>query len=175
MDKTKILVIDDEEDIRTQMKWALAEDYQVLEAGDRASALPVFDEERPALVALDLGLPPRAQGVEEGFLLLDEILSRDGGAKVIVITGREERKHALEAIAQGAYDYFSKPIEIDELKVALRRALHVYQLERDHKELQGLVPGETFEGLLGSSPPIENVFAAIRRVATTDASVLLFG
>jgi two-component system, NtrC family, response regulator len=175
MDKTKILIIDDEEDIRTQMKWALSTDYDVLEAGDRASALPIFDENQPALVTLDLGLPPRSQEVEEGFLLLGEILQRDGGTKVIVITGREERQHALDAIAQGAYDYFSKPIEIEELKITLRRALHVHQLEKEHKELQGLVSDDSFEGLLGTSPPMQEVFDAVRRVATTDASVLLCG
>ena len=175
MDKTKILIIDDEEDIRTQMKWALSAEYDVLEAEDRASALPIFDENQPALVTLDLGLPPRSQEVEEGFLLLNELLQRDGGTKVIVITGREERQHALDAIAQGAYDYFSKPIEIEELKITLRRALHVHQLEKEHKELQGLVSDDSFEGLLGSSAPMQDVFAAVRRVATTDASVLLCG
>ncbi|MGH9463317.1 MAG: response regulator, partial [Vicinamibacteria bacterium] len=175
MDKTRILVIDDEEDIRTQMKWALSPDYEVLEAEDRASALATFDDGAPPLVTLDLGLPPHSQAVEEGFRLLDEILQRNGGTKVIVITGREERQHALDAIARGAYDYFSKPIEIEELKITLRRALHVHQLEKEHKELQGFVSDDSFEGLLGTSAPMRDVFDAVRRVATTDASVLLYG
>ena len=175
MDKTRILIIDDEEDIRTQMKWALSPDYEVLEAEDRPSALAILDEGAPPLVTLDLGLPPHSQAVEEGFRLLDEILRRDGGTKVIVITGREERQHALDAIARGAYDYFSKPIEIEELKITLRRALHVHQLEREHKELQGFVSDDSFEGLLGTSAPMQEVFGAVRRVATTDASVLLCG
>ena len=175
MDKTRILIIDDEEDIRTQMKWALSPDYEVLEAEDRPSALAIFDGGPPPLVTLDLGLPPHSQAVEEGFRLLDEILQRDGGTKVIVITGREERQHALDAIARGAYDYFSKPIEIEELKITLRRALHVHQLEKEHKELQGFVSDDSFEGLLGTSAPMQDVFDAVRRVATTDASVLLYG
>ena len=175
MSKPKLLVVDDDEDIRTQMKWALAQDYEVLEAGDRASALQTLDNDKPALIALDLGLPPRAQDVEEGFLLLEEILQKDGGAKVVVITGRDERKNALEAIAKGAYDFFCKPIDIEELKVVLHRAERVFQLEQENREMQRRLSGESFEGLLGSSPPMQEVFTATRRVATTDVPVLIVG
>ena len=175
MSKPKLLVVDDDEDIRTQMKWALAQDYEVLEAGDRASALQTLDNDKPALIALDLGLPPRAQDVEEGFLLLEEILQKDGGAKVVVITGRDERKNALEAIAKGAYDFFCKPIDIEELKVVLHRAERVFQLEQENREMQRRLSGKSFEGLLGSSPPMQEVFTATRRVATTDVPVLIVG
>ena len=175
MSKSKVLIVDDDEDIRTQMKWALAQDYEVLEAGDRSSALQTLGVNKPSLIALDLGLPPRAQDVEEGFRLLEEILQRDGGTKVIVITGRDERKNALEAIAKGAYDFFCKPIDIEELKVVLHRAEHVCQLEREHRDLQRRLNGESFEGLLGSSPPMQEVFSATRRVATTDVPVLIVG
>ena len=125
MTKSKVLIVDDDEDIRTQMKWALAQDYEVLEAGDRTSALQTLSDNKPSLIALDLGLPPRAQDVEEGFRLLEEILQRDGGTKVVVITGRDERKNALEAIAKGAYDFFCKPIDIEELKVVKVCCTHV--------------------------------------------------
>jgi two-component system NtrC family response regulator len=94
---------------------------------------------------------------------------------VIVITGQEERNHALDGIAKGAYDFFYKPIEIDELKVVLRRAEHVYQLEKEHQELLDQLSRESFEGLLGSSTAIQEVFASIRRVATTDVPVLIAG
>ena len=175
MSKSKVLIVDDDEDIRTQMKWALAQDYEVFEAGDRASALETLSDSQPTLVALDLGLPPRAQDVEEGFRLLEEILQKDAGAKVVVITGRDERKNALEAIAKGAYDFFCKPIDIEELKVVFRRAEHVCQLEREHQDLQKRLDGQSFEGLLGSSPPMQEVFTATRRVATTDVPVLIVG
>jgi two-component system NtrC family response regulator len=151
------------------------EKYQVFQAGDRSSALRLFDEVRPALVTLDLGLPPRPQGVEEGFAVLAEILKRNHQTKVIVITGRDDRKHALEAIARGAYDFFSKPIDLDELKIVLGRALHVYRLEQEHREMQRLLEGASFEGLLGTSPRMQEVFAAVKRVATTDAPVLVYG
>ena len=175
MNKTRILIIDDDEHIRTQMKWALAEDYDVFEAGDRPSALGIFDETNPALVTLDLGLPPRAQEVEEGFALLDEMLQRNSGTKIVVVTGHDEREHALAGIGKGAYDYFCKPIEIEELRVVLQRASHVHQLEREHRELQERMTGESFEGLLGSSQPMQEVFTAIRRVSKTDAPVLIVG
>jgi two-component system NtrC family response regulator len=175
MSKSKLLIIDDDEDIRTQMKWALAGDYEILEAEDRPSALEIFQEKQPALLTLDLGLPPKAQSVEEGFELLDQVLEQDSGAKIIIITGQEERNHALDGIAKGAYDFFYKPIRIEELKVVLRRAEQVYQLEREHQELLRQVSRDAFEGLLGSSPPMQEVFSSIRRVATTDVSVLIFG
>ena len=173
--KADLLIIDDDDDIRTQMRWALAQDYEVYEAGDRASALEVFDARRPPLVTLDLGLPPKTQDVEEGFLLLDAMLSRQAGAKVVVITGQDEKRHALEAIGRGAYDFFPKPIAIDELKVVLKRGLQLYLLERERDELQKRLAGESFEGLLGTSPRMQDVFTAIRRVATTDVSVLVNG
>ena len=119
MDKPKLLIVDDVEDIRTQMKWALSEDYEVYEAEDRPSAMLLFEEHRMPLVTLDLGLPPEANGVEEGFLVLDEILAQQSDSKIVVITGQGQREHALRAIGLGAYDYFNKPIQIEELNVVL--------------------------------------------------------
>jgi two-component system NtrC family response regulator len=175
MSKPRLLVVDDEEDLRTQMKWALAEDYEVLVAGDRAEALGRVREARPPLVTLDLGLPPRAQGTEEGMEALREIHAAEPGAKVIVITGRDEREHALQAVGLGAYDYFTKPVQIDELKVVLRRALQLHELERENRELQRRLGGQGLEELIGASGPMERVFAAIRKLARTDAPVLVVG
>jgi two-component system NtrC family response regulator len=135
--KPKLLIVDDDAEIRTQMKWAFAQDYTVFVAEDRQRALAVFIEEHPAVVTLDLGLPPHPRGVEEGFQTLHDILQADASAKVIVITGRAEQEHALTAIGQGAYDFFRKPIEsVDELKVIIHRAFYVYQLEQEHRALQ---------------------------------------
>jgi len=173
--KPKILIVDDDEEIRTQMKWALVQDYEVYLAEDRKTVLEILKRERPAVVTLDLGLPPHPRAVEEGFLILGEILEQDALVKVIIITGRTEKEHALKAIGQGAYDFFCKPIQVDELKVIICRALHVYQLEQEHRELQRRLSQESFEEMLGSSPQMEKVFAAIRKVATTDAPVLIVG
>jgi two-component system NtrC family response regulator len=175
MDDSKLLIVDDDEEIRMQMKWALARDYEVFMAEDRWSALAVFKTERPAVVTLDLGLPPHPRDMEEGFRTLSDILQEDANAKVIVITGHDGREYALQAIGQGAYDFFRKPIQLDDLKVIIRRAFHVAQLEREHRALQQRLCGEAFEEMLGSSPCMQEVFATIRKVSATDAPVLVVG
>ena len=173
--KQRLLIVDDDEDLRTQMKWALAKDYEVTLAEDRESALAALAAKRPAVVTLDLGLPPQPAGVEEGFAILDEIINGYGQTKVIIITGRGEKEHALRAVEQGAYDFFYKPIQLDELKVVLRRAFHLAQLEREQRALKSRLSGYTFEGMLGTSPKMQDVFSVIRKVATTDAPVLVAG
>ena len=175
MKKQKLLIIDDDEDLRTQMKWALAKDYEVLLAEDRPSAATVMRKEKPAVVTLDLGLPPLPAGVEEGFAVLDEILNEHGQTKVIIITGRGEKENALRAVEKGAYDFFYKPIQLDELKVVLRRAFHLSQLEREQRALQRRLSGDTFEGMLGTCTKMQEIFTVIRKVATTDAPVLVMG
>ena len=171
----KLLIVDDEEDIRTQMKWALAQDYQVFLAGDRGSAMEIVAKEQPPVVTLDLGLPPRPAHVEEGFAALAEMLSADSFIKVIIITGRGEKEHALKAVGEGAYDFLYKPVEIDELKVVLKRAFYIASLEREHHFLQKQIGGEGFQGMLGGSSQMQEVFATVRKVATTDAPVLIMG
>jgi two-component system NtrC family response regulator len=173
--KPKLLIVEDDESIRTQMKWALLQDYEVLLAEDRVGATDVIKGERPPVVTLDLGLPPRPAEVEEGFTTLNEILSENSHTKVIIITGRGEREHALKAMGQGAYDFFYKPIQIDELKVVLCRAFYIAKLEQEYVELQKHLSKASFEEMLGVSPQIQEVFSAIRKVATTDAPVLITG
>jgi len=171
----KLLIVDDEEDIRTQMKWALAQDYQVFLAGDRGSAMEVVGKEQPPVVTLDLGLPPRPAHVEEGFAALSEMLSADSFIKVIIITGRGEKEHALKAVGEGAYDFLYKPVQIDELKVVLKRAFYIASLEREHHFLQRQIGEEGFQGMLGGSPQMQEVFSIVRKVATSDAPVLIMG
>src|SRR5262245_51298513 len=171
----KLLIVDDDPGARTQMQWALAEDFEIFVAQDRPSALTVFRKERPPVVTLALGLPPDPQGVEEGFCTLRDLLAVEALTKVIVVTGQEASQHALRAVGQGAYDIFHKPVQLDALKLLISRALHVYQLEQEHRALQQQVDQEAFAGMLGMSPPMQEVFAAIRRVAPTDASVVISG
>ena len=175
MDKPKLLVVEDDESIRTQMKWALVNDYEIFLAEDRPGALDLFKQERPPVVTLDLGLPPHPGDTEEGFHALSEIKEQDSFAKVIVITGQGEKENALKAIGQGAYDFFCKPIQIDELKIVLQRAFYLSELEKEHRELQERLRTESFEGMIGTSPQMHGVFASIRKVATTDAPVLVTG
>ncbi|PKN83699.1 MAG: sigma-54-dependent Fis family transcriptional regulator [Deltaproteobacteria bacterium HGW-Deltaproteobacteria-1] len=157
------------------MKWALTADYDVYLAEDRPSAIALINKEQPAVITLDLGLPPNPAGVEEGFAVLDHVLDEYGNTKVIIITGRGEKEHALRAVGKGAYDFFYKPIELDELKVVLKRAFHVSQLEEEQRELRQRLSGDTFEGMIGTSTKMQDIFSAIRKVATTDVPVLIRG
>ncbi len=171
----KLLIVDDDEEIRTQMKWALAKDYEILLAEDRPSALETFRSAQPHVVLLDLGLPPHPGNPEEGLAALSELLAVDNSTKVVIISGQGEKENALNAIGAGAYDFLGKPIEVEELKLLLKRCFYVAQLEREYRHLQQLMHGETFEGMLGTSPLMRTVFESIRKVATTDAPVLLLG
>ena len=175
MEKEKLLIVEDDTELSTQMKWGLSKEYRIFQAEDRSGALEIFQKERPAVVTLDLGLPPQPDGVEEGFRTLEDILNHDPFTKVIVITGRHEKEHALAAIGNGAYDFLAKPVQLKELQVILGRAFHVARLEREHRELQKQVHGDIFEKMLGTSPEMHKVFEMIRKVATTDAPVLILG
>ncbi|MDH3600889.1 MAG: PEP-CTERM-box response regulator transcription factor [Candidatus Tectomicrobia bacterium] len=175
MDTPTILIVEDDEEIRMQMKWALAQDFEVVVAEERQGALQALRKQQPSVVTLDLGLPPHPREVEEGFRALNDILQNAPHTKVIVVTGQEGKEYALEAIGQGAYDFLRKPIELDELRVIIRRALHVHRLEREHRALQQRVAGETFEEMVGNSPQMQEVFATIRKVATAEVPVLIVG
>ena len=172
--KPRLLIVDDDEEIRTQMKWGLAQDYEIFLAEDRPSALEQLSEHRPQVVLLDLGLPPRPAEPVEGLAALSEILNRDSLVKVIIISGQGEKANALQAIGAGAYDFLPKPVDLEVLKLLLKRAFHVASLEREYREMQQL-QGETFEGMLGTSPQMQQVFNSIRKVATSDAPVLVLG
>jgi two-component system, NtrC family, response regulator len=171
----KLLIVDDDEEIRTQMKWALAKDYEVSLAEDRATSLETFRATQPAVVLLDLGLPPNPGNPEEGLAILSELLQQDRLVKVVIISGQGEKENALRAIGAGAYDFLSKPVEMEELKFLLKRCFHVAQLEKEYAAMQQLIGGDSFEGMLGSSPQMRPVFDTIRKVATTDAPVLILG
>lgn len=172
----KLLIVDDDDEIRTQMKWALHRDYEILQAGDRPSAVERFRAENPAVVLLDLGLPPHPGAPDEGLAALSELLAIDPAAKIVIISGQGEKNNALRAIGAGAYDFLNKPVDTDELKLLLRRCFHVALLEREFREIQGrLSAGEAFDGMLGTSRPMQTVFESIRKVATVDAPVLVLG
>lgn len=175
MTKTTLLIVDDDEDIRTQLKWALCNDYTLLTAGDRAGALAAFTASRPTVTLLDLGLPPRPNGPEEGLAALSAILASDPLAKVIVVSGQGEKENALRAVGGGAYDFLCKPVDMDELRLVLRRCVYVAELEQEHRAAQHRAEVEVFEEMLGGSPRMQAVFDFIRKVAPTNAPVLILG
>ena len=173
--KPKVLIVDDDEAIRTQMKWALSHDYEVHFAEDRRGALEAFEANSPAVTLLDLGLPPRPNECEEGLAVLADLLAADSTAKVIIISGQSEKQNAIQAVGAGAYDFLCKPVEMEELKLLLRRCIHVVELEKEYRELQQSQRSDVFEDMLGTSPQMQAVFAFIRKVAGTNAPVLLLG
>jgi two-component system, NtrC family, response regulator len=173
--KPKILIVDDDEAIRTQMKWALSEQYEVHFAEDRKAAGESFESNSPAVTLLDLGLPPQPNEPDEGLGVLSDILAIDNTAKVIIISGQGEKQNAIEAVGAGAYDFLCKPVEMEELRLLLRRCIQVVALEKEYHKLQQNQRPDVFEDMLGTSPQMQEVFALIRKVATTNAPVLLLG
>lgn len=173
--KLPLLIVDDDEGIRSQMKWALVDHYQVLVAEDRPTAMSALREHQPKVVLLDLGLPPNPADTTQGFAALAEMLALRPFTKIIIISGQAEKANALRAIGEGAYDFLPKPVEMEELKLILKRAYHIAELEREYHLLQQRVSGDGFEGMVGSSPEMQEVFTLIRKVATSEAPVLILG
>ena len=173
--KPKVLIVDDDEAIRTQMKWALSQDYEIHFAEDRKGALETYEANSPAVTLLDLGLPPRPNQSDEGLATLSDLLAVDSTAKVIVISGQGEKQNALQAVGAGAYDFLCKPVEMEELKLLLHRCIQVVKLEKEYRELQQSQRPDVFEDMLGTGPQMQAAFGLIRKVAGTDAPVLLLG
>ena len=172
--KPALLVIEDDPGLQRQLRWAY-EDYEVLIAGDRDRAIELLREHHPAVVTLDLGLPPDADGTSEGFAALEEILGIAPHTRVIVASGHGARGNARQAIALGAFDFYMKPIDIDELGFIVGRAFHVAGLEAENRRLASLATPTPLANLVTASPEMLKVSAMVERVAPTDVSVLLLG
>ncbi|MEQ7874636.1 PEP-CTERM-box response regulator transcription factor [Sphingomonas sp. ASV193] len=170
-----LLVVEDDEGLQRQLKWAY-EGYRVVIAGNRAEALDAVRAHEPAVVTLDLGLPPDPDGTSEGFAVLEAILSLKPDAKVIVASGHGARESALRAIALGAYDFYRKPVDIDELGLIVARAFHVAQIEAENRRLQAQGGGGAVLGaIVTAAPEMLKVASTIERVAPADVSVMLLG
>jgi two-component system, NtrC family, response regulator len=173
--KPHILIVDDDEDIRSQLRWALTADFEVSESEDRPSAMRVFREKKPEVVLVDLGLPPHPGTPQEGMALLEELVTADAATRVIVISGQGEKENALKAIGEGAYDFFCKPVNVEELKTIIGRAFQVGKLEREFQAQQQEFATEGFADMLGKSPAIKQVFTTIRKLDNAEAPVLVLG
>lgn len=174
--RPKLLIIEDDAGLQAQLKWAY-EDFEVLVAGDRASAMTLLRAEMPDVVTLDLGLPPDPDGTSEGFAVLDEIIGLKPDTKVIVASGHGARESALQAIARGAYDFYQKPVDIDALGLMVRRALQLHILEEENRRLAVKAgQGEKVLGrLITAAPEMVRVARTVERVANTNVSVMLLG
>lgn len=174
--KPRLLIVEDDLGISDQLKWGLLNEYEVFTAPDPDTAIECFQKVMPSLITMDLGLPPKPDDGVIGLQLLEKILKLDPFTKVIVITGNTERENALKAVQLGAYDFYYKPIEIDEIKIILKRAYHIQSLEKENIELQKRLRGETrFENLIGQSPNMQEIFITIRKVAQSNIPVLIIG
>ncbi|WP_416221870.1 PEP-CTERM-box response regulator transcription factor [Sphingomonas sp. S1-29] len=171
----KLLIVEDDAGLQRQLRWAY-EGYEVLVAGDRAAAMTLLRAEEPAVVTLDLGLPPDPDGTTEGFAALAEMLALKPDLKVIVASGHGAHESALRAIAEGAYDFYAKPIDIDALGLIVARAFHVHALEAENRRLAARVDGgAALGGLVTAAPEMLKVTRTIERVAVADVSVMLLG
>ena len=171
----KLLVVDDDEQILRQIRWALSEEYAVHTASDRQSALDLFQKEKISVALLDLGLPPHPREAVEGLLTLDELIALNPLVKIIIVSGNSERQNALRAIEKGAHDIFPKPVDLDALKVVLNRVYRRLELEKESIEERNLAQHVSIEEIIGQSPVMQNVFATVRKVAETEVPVLILG
>ncbi|MXP09405.1 PEP-CTERM-box response regulator transcription factor [Pseudoblastomonas halimionae] len=174
--KPKLLIVEDDAGLQAQLKWAY-EDFDVIAATDRASAISALRAESPAVVTLDLGLPPDPDGTSEGFAVLDEIMALKPDTKVVVASGHGARESALDAIAKGAYDFYQKPVDIEQLGLIVRRALSLHQIEEENRKLA--IRADDDNKVLGrmitAAPEMVRVARTIERVANTNVSVMLLG
>lgn len=173
----KLLIIDDNFDLRQQLKWGLCEEYSVLLAADVNEGINLFRKNQPRVVILDLGLPPHIDTSVEGFRGLAELLGLDPYVKVIMLTGNSERENALKAMQLGAYDFFPKPPVISELIVVLRRAFQISNLEDQNRILQCKIEEQSkgSGGMIGHCPEMLSIFATIKKVAPSDVSIFITG
>ena len=174
MSEQVLLVVEDDPGLQSQLRWSF-DDYKVHVAGDRETALALAKKHSPAVVTLDLGLPPDPGGVTEGFKTLEEIIALAPSTKVIVITGNDDSENAVKSIGKGAYDFYQKPIDPETLSLVVDRALKLFQLEEEHRKLARLHISNPLEGVIAASPEMHEVCRMVERLAPTDMTVLLLG
>lgn len=174
-EKTRaLLIVEDDLALQKQIKWSL-DRFESVTANDRESALVQVRRHNPAVITMDLGLPPDPDSVSEGFRLLEQILAADPDAKVIVLTGQNDRANALRAVAMGAYDFFAKPFEPELLNLTVERAFRLAELQAENRRLQAMQQPDELSGLMTRDPAMLRVCRTIEKVASSSATVMLLG
>jgi len=169
-----LLIVEDDPALQKQMRWAF-DQYETVTADDRVSALAQVHRYLPPVVTVDLGLPPDADSVSEGFGLIEQILSIAPETKIIVLTGQNDRDNALRPISLGAYDFFAKPFEVEMLGLTIERAYRLHDLQQENKRLQLMQQPDVLSGLITRDPEVLRVCRTVEKVATSDATVLILG
>lgn len=172
-ERKPLLIVEDDPALQKQMRWAF-DGYEVALADDRESALAQLRRHEPAVITIDLGLPPHPDEPTEGFRLLQEILSLAPDAKVIVISGQHDRANAIKCVALGAYDFCEKPFQAEILTLIVERAFRLYELQEENKRLQGQ-QGHSVTGILTRDPEMQKLCRTVEKLANTNATVLLLG
>jgi two-component system NtrC family response regulator len=172
--RSKLLIVEDDPGLQRQLKWCF-DAHDVIVAGDRSSALTALRRHEPAVVLQDLGLPPDPNGADEGLATLQEILRIAPQTKVIVVTGQQDRDHAVRAVGLGAMDFYQKPVDTELLRLIVDRAFYVHGLEA-HNRLLSLTHGpEPIPGIIATSEPMMRLCRTVEKVAPTMATTLLLG
>ena len=169
-----LLIVEDDLALQKQIKWSL-DRFDCVTASDRESALIAFRRHQPAVVTMDLGLPPDPDATSEGFKLLEQLLDVDPNVKVIVLTGQNDQANALRAVAMGAYDFFAKPFEPELLGLVIDRAFRMAELQAENRRLQQMHQPDALSGLITRDPEMLRIARMVEKVARSDATVLLLG
>lgn len=169
-----LLIVEDDPALQKQMRWSF-DQYETLVADDRESALTQMRRHAPAVVTMDLGLPPDADSVSEGFRLLEQLLALAPDTKVIVLTGQNDQANALRAIGMGAYDFFAKPFEPEILGLTIDRAFRLHELQQENRRLQAMRQPDALGGLITRDPEMLKICRTIEKVAPSNATILLLG
>lgn len=174
-EKTRsLLIVEDDLSLQKQIKWSL-DRFESVTAHDRESALQQLRKSAPAVLTMDLGLPPDADSVSEGFRLLEQVLAFDPDIKVIVLTGQNDQANALRAVAMGAYDFLAKPFEPELLNLTVERAFKLFELQSENRRLQGMYQPDALSGLMTRDPEVLRICRTIEKVASSNATVMLLG
>jgi two-component system NtrC family response regulator len=172
-DKKFLLIVEDDPGLQKQMRWSF-DAVETLVARDRESALAQIRRHEPPVVTLDLGLPPDPDGASEGLATLEQILRLTPDAKVIVVTGNQDRANAVKAVGMGAYDFYQKPFDAEVLALVVERAFRLHALQQENRRLQETADSPT-QGIITRDPGMLNICRSIEKVAPSDATVLLEG
>lgn len=172
-DKKTLLVVEDDLGLQKQFRWSFA-DYNVVIAGDRSTAIEALRRYEPAVITLDLGLPPDPANASEGLATLNEIIELAPTTKVIVVTGNDHRDNAIQAVAMGAYDFYQKPIDIDILNMIVSRAFQFATLEAENLLLQQQ-KHEPLSGIIAASNVMQKLSRMIEKIAPSSITTLLLG
>jgi two-component system, NtrC family, response regulator len=170
-----ILIAEDNQALRENMKWALVSGYNVIEAETADDCVNQFRLKKPDLVCLDMGLDNEPL---KGLDVIDSILTIDRNAKIIVITANTSSQVGPESVRKGAFDFFNKPVDIDQLKIVINRALKRSELEKqlpDADDAKGAVQSDATLSMLGESAVMKQVFEIIKKLSQTDMNVLICG